>query len=196
MYVCVYIYIYIYICIYTHTHTHIYIVCYNLLRSQGISWIVGCFFLKVGSLFQAHVAGIFHCLADVISTSRLLAGYHLRPVLSSQRLPAAPCHVSLSQHGGFHIGGQQRAVLCGVASPWWCDHRRTTFTFAISSWLQAAARPACTQEEGIMQAHNLLGIALVCYCHSYLSLFSFMIFMLTSITCPRYSAQPSDAKTV
>ena len=118
--------------------------------------------MKVGSLCQAHVGDIFQCLADI--TSKSLSTCWLSSEASSQLLEAArsslPC--KLLTHGGFHIGGQQRAmmeslvhsdVITGV----------TTITFAILSWLQAAACLACTQEEGTMQVHNSPGITLVCY---------------------------------
>ena len=108
------------------------------------------------------MADIFQCLADI--TSKSPSTCWLSSEASSQLLEAArsslPCKPLT--HGGFHIGGQQRAmmessvhsdVITGV----------TTITFAILSWLQAAARLACTQEEGIMQVHNSLGITLVCY---------------------------------
>lgn len=110
------------------------------------------------------MADIFRCLADV--TSKSPSTCWLSSEAGSQRLEAARSSLpsELLTHGGFHIGGQQRAmmassvhsdVITGV----------TAITFAILSWLQAAACLACTQEEGIMQVHNSLGITLVRYCH-------------------------------
>ena len=107
------------------------------------------------------MADIFWCLADV--TSKLPSTCWLSSEASSQRLEAA--HSSLPSepltHGSFHIGGQQRAMMASSVH----SDVITGVTFAILSWLRAAACLACTQEEGIMQVHNSLGITLVRYCH-------------------------------
>lgn len=111
------------------------------------------------------VADIFQCLADVISTSPSTCW--LSSEASSQLLEAACSSLPCEPLTTWQLS-HRRAAVCYVELLVHGDviTGGTTITFAILSWLQAVSRLACTQEEGIMQAHNSLGITLVCYCHS------------------------------